>query len=146
MNFSRDPQQQENNHRQEGDENPSAFQTSKMSAKTVEMIIKKRRIKIKTLNLLILSGASLLHHHPITTLWSRFATVRRGEFPMVRESRRRGEGGEPPAGEGIEAGRGWTCGRERRPMLVVKTMASQEHEHIHPKQLPSRETDVVSQN
>lgn len=109
-----------------GDENLSAFQKSKMSAKTVEMIVKKKRIKIKTLNLLILSLASL-HHHPITTLWSRFATVRRGEFPMVRESRRRGEGGEPPAGEGIEAGRGWTCGLERRPTLVVKTMASQEH-------------------
>ena len=75
MNFSRDPQQQENNHRQEGDENPSSFQTSNMSAKTLEIIIEKRRITIKTLNLLILSGASLLHHHPITTLWSRFATV-----------------------------------------------------------------------
>lgn len=56
MNFSRDPQQQENKHRQEGDESPSAFQTSNMSAETVEIIIKKKRIKIKNLNLLILSG------------------------------------------------------------------------------------------
>lgn len=70
MNFSRDPQQQENKHRQEGDESPSAFQTSNMSAKTVEIIIKKNALKLRTSIYWYFPGfsSSSSDYHPVVEI------------------------------------------------------------------------------
>ncbi len=55
----------------------------------------------------------------------------RGEFPMVRESRRRGEG-EPPAGEGIEAGSGGKQDMLRRCDVEKQTYHGMSNAPHHP--------------
>ena len=133
MNFSRDPQQQENKHRQEGDESPSAFQTSNMSAETVEIIIKKKRIKIKNLNLLILSGLLfiIIRLPPCGRDLPRFYVV---NFPWCASPVVEGRVASRLRVKGLKQAEGGHV--DRRPTLV-KTMAGRKnYEHIHPKQLP----------